>query len=85
MNEDYKLNYLKFSDTVNSAIENYKPNMLCDYLYELSQLYSSFYQNLPFLKAEEGIRESRIKICSLTAKILKQGLNLLGINSPERI
>ena len=76
---------LKFSDTVNSAIENYKPNILCDYLYELSQLYSSFYQNLPFLKAEEGIRESRIKICSLTAKILKQGLNLLGINSPERI
>ena len=76
---------LKFPDAINAAIENYKPNILCDYLYELSQLYSSYYQNLPFLKAEEGIRESRIKICSLTAKILKQGLYLLGIKAPERI
>ena len=76
---------LKFPDAINAAIENYKPNILCDYLYELSQLYSSYYQNFPFLKAEEGIRESRIKICSLTAKILKQGLHLLGIKTPERI
>ena len=76
---------LKFPDAINAAIENYRPNILCDYLYELSQLYSSYYQNLPFLKAEEGIRESRIKICSLTAKILKQGLHLLGIRTPERI
>ncbi len=76
---------LKFPDAINAAIENYKPNILCDYLYELSQLYSSYYQNLPFLKAEQGIRESRIKICSLTAKILKKGLYLLGIRAPERI
>ena len=76
---------LKFPDAINAAIENYKPNILCDYLYELSQLYSSYYQNLPFLKAEQGIRESRIKICSLTAKILKKGLYLLGIRTPERI
>ena len=76
---------MKFPDAINAAIENYRPNILCDYLYELSQLYSSYYQNLPFLKAEEGIRESRIKICSLTAKILKQGLHLLGIRTPERI
>ena len=76
---------MKFPDAINAAIENYKPNILCDYLYELSQLYSSYYQNLPFLKAEEGIRESRIKICSLTAKILKKGLYLLGIRTPERI
>ena len=76
---------LKFPDAINSAIENYRPNILCDYLYELSQLYSSYYQNLPFLKADEGIRESRIKICSLTAKILKKGLYLLGIKTPERI
>ena len=79
------LKILKFPNAVNSAAENYRPNILCDYLYELSQLYSSFYQNLPFLKAEEGIRESRIKICSLTSKILQNGLNLLGIKTPERI
>ena len=79
------LKLLKFPNAVNLAVENYRPNILCDYLYELAQLYSSFYQNLPFLKAKEGIRESRIKICSLTAKILQQGLNLLGIKTPERI
>ncbi|MFL2859413.1 MAG: arginine--tRNA ligase [Pontiellaceae bacterium] len=75
----------KFPVALNKAIKNYKPNVLTDYLFELSQLYSSFYQNLPFLKADEGIRESRIRICSLTARILKNGLNLLGIKTPERI
>ena len=75
----------KFPVALNKAIKNYKPNVLTDYLFELSQLYSSYYQNLPFLKADEGIRESRIRICSLTARILKNGLNLLGIKTPERI
>ena len=63
----------------------YKPNILADYLYELSQLYSSFYQNVPFLTAEPGTRESRIRICRLTAKILKKGLQLLGIETRDRI
>ena len=75
----------KFSESVKKATNNYKPNVLTDYLYELSQLYSSYYQNHPFLKADKGIRESRIMICMITAKILKQGLLLLGISTPERI
>ncbi len=75
----------RFSAAVNGAAENYRPNILADYLYDLAQLYSSFYQNVPFLKAEEGVRESRIRLCSVTAKILKQGLSLLGIETRERI
>lgn len=79
------LKLARFSAVVARATELYRPNMLADYLYDLSQLYSSFYQNLPFLRAEEGVRESRIKLCRLTAKVLKTGLQLLGIDAPDRI
>ncbi len=75
----------KFDSAVRSAALYYKPNILADYLYELSQLYSNFYQNVPFIKAEEGIRESRINLCRLTANIIKKGLSLLGIETCERI
>jgi arginyl-tRNA synthetase len=75
----------RFPAAVRSAANLYRPNILADYLYELAQIYSSFYQNVPFLKAEEGVRESRIRICQITASVLRQGLNLLGIETPERI
>jgi arginyl-tRNA synthetase len=75
----------RFPAAVNGAAENYRPNILADYLYDLAQLYSSFYQNVPFLKAEEGVRESRIRLCRVTASVLKQGLELLGIETRERI
>jgi len=79
------LKLARFAGTVARAAELYRPNMLADYLYELSQLYSSFYQNLPFLRAEEGVRESRIRLCRLTARVLAKGLSLLGIKAPNRI
>ena len=79
------LKICKFNSAVKSAALYYKPNILADYLYELSQLYSNFYQNVPFIKAEEGIRESRINLCRLTANIIKKGLSLLGIKTCERI
>ncbi|HEY5653507.1 MAG TPA: arginine--tRNA ligase [Pontiella sp.] len=75
----------RFPAAVCSAAENYSPNILADYLYDLAQIYSSFYQNVPFLKAEEGVRESRIRLCRSTATTLKQGLDLLGIETRERI
>jgi arginyl-tRNA synthetase len=75
----------RFPAAVHGAAENYRPNILADYLYDLAQIYSSFYQNVPFLKAEEGIRESRIRLCRHTARILKKGLDLLGIQTRERI
>ena len=75
----------RFPEAVMAAAEQYRPNLLCDYLYQVSQAYSSFYQNLPFLKAEQGVRESRLRLCRSTAKVLRQGLELLGIQAPERI
>jgi arginyl-tRNA synthetase len=79
------LKLVRFPAAVVSAAALNRPSVLADYLYDLSQTYSSFYQNVPFLKAEEGPRESRIRLCTLTASILRQGLNLLGIETPERI
>ena len=75
----------RFAAAVKAAAENYRPNILADYLYDLAQIYSSYYQNVPFLKAEEGIRESRIRLCQATAVMLKKGLDLLGIETRERI
>jgi arginyl-tRNA synthetase len=79
------LKLTRFPASVETAAKLDRPSILADYLYDLSQAYSSFYQNVPFLKAKEGVRESRIRICTLTAAILKKGLSLLGIETPERI
>lgn len=79
------LQLLRFPDAVRRVADSYKPNALADYLYMLSQQYSSFYQRFPVLKAEAKIRDSRAKLCLLTARILKKGLALLGIDAPDRI
>lgn len=79
------LKLLRFPSAVVRAVEWYRPSILADYLYDLAQTYSSFYQNVPFLKAEEGTRESRVRLCGLVASTLRQGLDLLGIETPERI
>lgn len=79
------LQILKFPAAVVRSAENCKPNVLADYLYSLSQQYSSFYQRFQILKAEPAIRNSRAKLCALTARTIRAGLDLLGIEAPERI
>ncbi len=59
------------------------PHILCQYLYELAGSFSSFYEACPILNAEETTKNSRLKL-ALTAKTLKQGLDLLGIKTVER-
>ena len=76
---------LAFPSVVARAARLYRPSLLADYLYELAQTYSSFYQNVPFLKADEGVRESRVRLCGLVARTLREGLGLLGIETPDRI
>ncbi len=79
------LRLARFPDVIMDAVRACRPNVLCDYLFDLAQNYSSFYQNVPFLKAEEGVRESRVRLCDLTARTIQQGLHLLGIETLERI
>lgn len=76
---------VRFPEAVDRAARQFKPNVLADYLFDLAQTYSTYYQNVPFLKAEDGVRESRVRLCMLTEATLRKGLNLLGIETPERI
>ena len=79
------LQLLRYPDAVVRAAESCKPNVLADYLYALSQLYSSFYQRFNILKSEPAVRDSRAHLCVLVARLLRDGLGLLGIRTPERI
>ncbi|MGG6296186.1 arginine--tRNA ligase [Leptolyngbya sp. AN02str] len=73
-------------DTVLTAVEaDLYPNRLCQYLFELSQTFNQFYDRCPVLQAEEPLRTSRLILCDLTARTLKQGLSLLGIPVVERM
>jgi arginyl-tRNA synthetase len=76
---------LEFPEVVERVTRNYRPNILTDYLFDLSSLYNRFYQNIPFLKAPEGIRESRLVLCGLVGRIIQKGLDLLGIEVPDRM
>ncbi len=76
---------LRFGESAALAARSFKPNVLADYLYDLCGVYNAFYQNVPFLKADEGVRESRVRLCGIVARVLRQGLDLLGIETPERI
>jgi len=79
------LQLLEFPGAVVRAAEAYKPSVLADYLFQTSQVYSSFYQSTPVLKADAAERASRLALVSLFGRILKEGLRLLGIEAPRRI
>ena len=76
---------LNFGLTLEAVAEEYRPNFLCNYLYELAGCLSRFYENCPVLKAEAAERASRLVLCELTARVLKQGLTVLGIETLEQM
>jgi arginyl-tRNA synthetase len=81
------LEVLRFGEAVESVVSDYRPNQLTSYLYDqLAQSYSRFYEECPVLKADTPEqRTSRLLLCDLTARVLKQGLALLGIGTVERM
>ena len=76
---------LKFDAVVAEVEEELLPNRLCSYLFELSQVFNRFYDQVPVLKADDPARDSRLALCRLTADTLKLGLGLLGIPTLERM
>jgi arginyl-tRNA synthetase len=76
---------LNFGLTLEAVAEEYRPNYLCNYLFELAGKFTSFYENCPVLKAEPEVRDSRLALCDLTARVLKQGLEILGIEVVEQM
>ena len=76
---------LQFGDVLQTVVADCLPNMLCAYLYELAGAFMSFYENCPVLQADEPVRTSRLALAGLTARTIKQGLALLGIETVERM
>ena len=76
---------LKFDAVIAEVEEELLPNRLCSYLFELSQVFNRFYDQVPVLKAEADSLASRLSLCRLTADTLKAGLGLLGIATLERM
>ena len=76
---------LNFGLVLDAAAEDYRPNFLCEYLYELAGHFARFYENCPVLKSEEANRATRLGLCDVTARVLKQGLGVLGIETTEQM
>ena len=77
---------LQFAEAFDAVLADYRPNQLTTYLFELANRYSTFFDQCPVLKAEtDELRNSRLALCDLTARTLKQGLELLGIDVVEQM
>ncbi len=80
------LQLLCFGYAVAGAVDAQAPSRLAGYLFELASAFTTFYEHCPVLKApNEGLRASRLTLCDLTARTLQRGLDLLGIEAPERM
>ena len=80
------LELLGFGAAVLESAESLKPHRLAGYLYDLETAFTAFFEGCPVLRApDDATRDSRLKLCDLTARVLARGLNLLGIEAPERM
>jgi arginyl-tRNA synthetase len=79
------LKILQYAETLPVVLDDFRPNILANYLYELANTYHSFYEACPVLKAEPALRASRLVLSDLAARTLSHGLALLGIACPERM
>jgi arginyl-tRNA synthetase len=76
---------LNFGSVLQAAAEEYRPNFLGNYLYELAGAFTGFYENCPVLKAEPAQRDTRLLLCELTMRVLTKGLEVLGIETLEQM
>jgi arginyl-tRNA synthetase len=75
----------QFAEIVPSVLNDFRPNVLANYLFELANSFHTFYEACPVLKADEPTRQSRLALSELTGRTLQSGLDLLGINVPEKM
>jgi len=89
LSEPAELNLAKrlsqFAEIVPQVLNDFRPNILANYLFELANSFHTFYEACPVLKADEPVRSSRLALCDLTGRVLQRGLKLLGIDVPERM
>lgn len=79
------LELLRFGEVLEDVEADSRPNVLTAWLYDLAGRYSTFYDALPVLKAAGEDRESRLALCDLTGRVLRRGLELLGIGTVEKM
>src|SRR5262249_51880408 len=80
------LQLLRFGEALDAADRDYKPSAITAYLWHLAKTYSRFSQHRAVLKAETpALRDSRLLLCDLTARVIQKGLELLGIRTVERM
>jgi arginyl-tRNA synthetase len=76
---------LQFGEIVPLVLHEFRPNLLANHLFETANAFHTFYEACPVLKSEGVTRHSRLVLCEATARVLKQGLDLLGVEVPERM
>ncbi len=79
------LRLARLQEVLEQAAADAMPSHLCTYLYELASAYMSFYEQCPVLSADAKVRDSRLLLCRRTMQTLKQGLDVLGIETIERM
>ncbi len=80
------LQLVRFHEALDAAAQDYRPNLITAYLWDLAKAYNGFFQNSPVLKAETPeLRRSRLLLCDLTGRVIQRGLDLLGIRTVERM
>ena len=80
------LQLLSLGGAVEAVADSLQPHRLCTYLFETAQAFTTFYEQCPVLRADTAEqRANRLALCQLTARVLRLGLGLLGIESPERM
>ena len=75
----------RFPEIILRAAEEFKPNLIANYLYEVASAFNTFYQAVPVIQAPPNARETRLKLVEATTIVLKNGLALLGIETPEEM
>jgi arginyl-tRNA synthetase len=75
----------QFAEVVPQVLNDFRPNILANYLFELANSFHTFYEACPVLKSEEPTRGSRLALCDLSGRVLQRGLDLLGIKVPEKM
>jgi arginyl-tRNA synthetase len=76
---------LNFGYVLEQTADEHRPNYLCNYLYEVASHFARFFETCPVLKSEGSTRSTRLLLCDLTAKVLHQGLTVLGIETLEQM
>jgi len=79
------LKLLQFAEAVPAVLSDFRPNTLAAYLHELAVSYHKFWEACPVLREEGAVRDTRLALCELTGRVLRCGLDLLGIRTTEKM